>query len=230
MKEIKNKEFKKRIIKNLDSLDEKPKKDFMKIFSLFNKSYIIGGFVRDSILQELYEYKFPLNDLDILVSDKNFKEKTKNFPNTNKSRFGSLKLKYNNFDIDVMEFSQVYFLKNKKNLENFLKGCDLSTSSIAYDLEKNKLYNYQAIEDIYKKEINLIQNNLFISPTICRLILHADKMDFKLGDSAKKYIKKNYSKNPEKINKEIKEFVEYKKIQHTLPLIENTIKSMVSQK
>lgn len=228
MEEIKDNEFKKSIIKNLDSLSKKPKKDFQKTYSLFDKSYIIGGFVRDSILQVMYDYEFPINDLDILIKDKNFNKKAEKFKKKSKSRFGSMKLKYPKFDMDIIEFSQVYFLREKKlkNIESFLNGCDLSTSSLIYDIDKNKIYNKQAIEDINEKEINVLNNNTLKAPTICRLILHADKMNFKIGKSGRDYIKNNYSLE---IESAIRMFLEYKKIKHTYPLIKNKIDSIIKK-
>lgn len=228
MEEIENQKFKKRIIKNLDSLSKDPKKDFQKTYSLFDKSYIIGGFVRDSILQVMYNYKFPINDLDILIKDKNFNKKAEKFQKQSKSRFGSTKLKYPDFDMDIIEFSHVYFLKDQKNknIENFLNGCDLSTSSFVYDIDKNKIYNKQAIDDIRKKEINILNKNTIKAPTICRLILHADKMKFKIGKSGKDYIKSNYSLELESA---IRKFLEYKNIKHTYPLIKNKIDSIIKK-
>jgi len=234
MEEIKIPEFKEKIVKNLDSLDEKPKKDFMKIFSVFDKHYILGGFVRDSVLQILYDYEFPLNDLDILIDDNEFDKKIQKFPQKNKSRFGGLKLKYEGFEIDLFGIKNVKFLDNlsdkEKNLENVLKGCDVSTSSFAYDITNNKIYENGAMRDVNKKEINLKYNNKRKAATICRLILHSDKMDFKLGDSAREYIKGNYLENPEKINKEIEEFAEYKNIEHTKDLIYNVIGSITKKR
>ena len=220
MKEINNKKFNKRIIKNLDNLKENVKNDFNKINSCFDKKYILGGFVRDSILQVLYEYNFPLNDLDISIESKDFDFKIKNFPKNKFSRFGGLKLEYSNFEIDVFDLENIFFLKEnpciKKNLENVLKSCDLTTSALAYDLAENKIYSFRAIEDIYKKEINVSNDNGEIVPTLCRLILHSDKMNFKIGKTGINYIKKNYS--PEK-DKEIKDFLEYKNIPHLFSLV-----------
>ena len=86
------------------------------------------------------------------------------------------------------------------------------------------------MRDVNKKEINLKYNNKRKAATICRLILHSDKMDFKLGDSAREYIKGNYLENPEKINKEIEEFAEYKNIEHTKDLIYNVIGSITKKR
>ncbi len=223
--------FRKSIEENLNKIPEKSKADFSKIKKLFplNQIYILGGFVRDSILQVLYNYRFPLNDLDILIDDKTFGYKIKNFPRESLSRFGGLKFKYGNFSIDVFGMENIFFLKDnpklEKNLENVLKGCDISTSALAYNLEKERFYGCNASKDIFNREVNLTNHNyLEIGPSISRLILHADKMNFKIGEKGGNYIKKNYS---EKIDKEILDYLKYKKVEHLFPLIKDKIVSIM---
>ena len=233
MKIIENKKFQKAIEENLNKIPKEAKKDFVRVNELFSKQdiNIIGGFVRDSILNILYKYNFPINDLDILIEDLDFEYKIKNFPRNKLSRFGGLKFNYNKFSIDLFSLNNIFFLKNnpkfKKNLENVLKGCDLSTSALGYNLNSGKIYSLKAIEDIYKKEIN-VNNHAYMesAPTISRLILHSDKMGFKIGKSGIDYIRENYS--PE-LDEKIRDFLNYKKIKHLFPLIENNINKIIQK-
>lgn len=224
--EIIDKSFKEKILENLENLGEEPKQDFLKAKNLFDKTYVVGGFVRDSILDVLYGYNFPLNDLDILIEDKDFSTKKLEFSQENSSRLKGLKLKYRKFEMDLFNLGEVYFLENsEKNIENYLKGCDLSTSSLAYDLSKDKLYGSLAIKELMNKEINLIKSPyLIFAPTISRLILHADKMDFKIGEGSLSYIRENYSQN---LDKEIQNWLDYKKIPHLFPLVKSKIDSIL---
>jgi hypothetical protein len=235
MREIENYLFKQKILDNLDNLDENPRKDFLKIVSTFDKPYILGGFIRDSLLQVLYDYRFPLNDLDILVNDDYFRIKSRNFLEKNKSRFGGLKFKYaeSEFEIDLFSIDNVFFLnKNsgiEKNIENVLKGVDISTSAFAYDIQQNKIYEHNAMRDIENKEVNLFPDNQIVGPMISRLILHADKMGFKIGKSGVDYIRQNYSLD---FDKDILNFLEYKfknkqKISRLYSLIKNELDSML---
>lgn len=228
MQEIQSNLYKEKICENLLNIDKKQKKDFFKIRTLFDKNYIMGGFVRDSILQVEYGYSFPFNDLDILVEDKDFDSKLKNnFNQKNKSRFGGLKLKYNNSETDVFGMNKIfYFIEHpeiEKNLENVLKGADLTTSAFAYDIERNKIYyGHNALEDVFNKEVNVGWDNGAISATISRLIIHADKMGFKIGEKGKEYLKQNYS---ESLDPGIKDYLEYKNVSHLFPVIKKKLNS-----
>jgi tRNA nucleotidyltransferase/poly(A) polymerase len=231
MDEFLNSEFQESIKDNLEKIPSAAREDFYDIthnFS-FKDIYIMGGFVRDSILKVLYNYIFPINDLDILVDNPRFAEIAKKYSKESFSRFGGLKFKYPNFSMDIFSMDNVFFLKNnlalEKNIENVLKGCDLTTSALAYNLESHKIYNVGTMEDIYKKTVNVNDHSYIESaPTISRLILHADKMGFKIGESGINYIKKNYSPN---LDKKIMDFLNYKDIGHLFPLIKENIRKVL---
>ena len=207
------------------------KKDFDRIRRTFSEKEIniIGGFVRDSILEVLYNYQFPMNDLDILLESSDFEDKIKIFPKENVSRFGGLKFKYDNFSMDVFSLNNIFFLRDNpqldKNLENVLVGCDLSTSALGYNLGTGEIYDVRAMEDIHNKEIN-VNNHTYIEagPTISRLILHADKMGFKIGKKGIDYIKDNYNSN---VAGEIMTFLEYKNVEHLFPFIKGKVDSIM---
>ncbi len=227
MFEIKNNSYKKLIKDNLDDFEGKLREDFFEIISTFEKVYIVGGFVRDSILQILYDYNFPINDLDVLIEDSDFDNVFKKYQK-NKSRFGGLKFNYGSFEMDVFEMSNIFYLKDfpreEKTLESFLERVDVSTSAFAYDFGKDRLYENCALKDVKNKKINLLNDQGEVAPTIVRLILHSDKMGFEIGESGLKYIKENYS--PE-IDSEIRAFLMSKKIPHLSSLIDGKLYSIL---
>lgn len=235
MKLINEPRFNMAILKNLEKMDKKPKKDFLKIKRLFpDKSlYILGGYVRDSILNVLNGYNFPINDLDILANDINFTKKIGNFGSSSGkkslSRFGGMKLKYEGgFSIDVFSMNNITYLNEnpnlKKNIENVLNGVDLSISAFAYNLEDNQIYSHDfAMEDMHNLEINVLNDDSLIPSTLSRLIIHSNKTKFKLGQKAISYIKQNY--RPE-IDKDIFNFLKYKENEFLFPLVKSELSSI----
>lgn len=226
-----NRSFQRVILYNLEKMHPEAKKGFFEITRNFpfEDIYILGGFVRDSILKFVYNYNFPINDLDILVDDPKFNSFSESFQKDNISRLGGLKFNYPSFSIDVFGMDNIFFFKDNskldKNLENVLIGCDISTSCFAYNLASKNIYSVGAMEDILKREIN-INNHLYMeaAPTISRLILHADKMGFNIGESGVNYIKDNYSSE---VDKKILEFLKYKNIERLFPLIKSNINKII---
>jgi hypothetical protein len=233
MEILNNAKFTDKLLENLEKMDKKPKKDFKKIKKLFPNEnlYILGGYVRDSILNELYGYNLPINDLDILAFDDNFQKKISCFNKKDMSRFGGLKLKYQNpeFSIDLFSTGNIFFLNQnphlEKNLENVLRGVDLTTSAFAYNIGKNEIYYHPfGFKDISKMEINILNTESLVPSSISRLIIHADKMKFKLGEGGINYIKEKYK--PE-LDKDIRNFLEYKKTSFLFLLVKGEINSML---
>lgn len=220
MTSFNSKEFEKSLQCELNSLNKKTKKDYLKILDSFNKNniYLIGGFVRDSILRILHEYTFPINDLDILVNEEIPKEMSQNFENTSTSNLGGLKIIYPNFSIDLFSMKDSFIIKRNKDLtkkiENFLSCCDFSTSAIAYNVGQNKFYGN--IRDIINKEINILYDDLEPGAGVAKLILHSNKMGFSLSERAKNFLKENYNKtNFEKV----KDWLKYKNKENLFPLV-----------
>lgn len=237
MEVVNNPNFNENILFNLENLNKKPRKDLFKIINLFSdeKIYILGGFVRDSILNVINGYNFPINDLDILVDDSYFRDKTFNFrgyfDQKSISRFGGMKLKYRNplFSMDIFSMNNILFLNQnpnlEKNLENVLEGVDLTTSAFAYNLDNKEIYGHPlALKSIHNMDVDVLNKNSLISSTISRLITHSCKMKFKLGEKAIDYIKEKY--NPE-LDKEIYSFLNYKGEEHLFPLVKSEINSIL---
>jgi len=179
----------------------------------------------------LYDYSFPTNDLDILISDWNFDKKVKSLGKMDSPRFGGLKFEYENFSMDVFGLKNIFFLnKNpslEKSLENVLEGCDISTSAIAYNLENRIFFGRRAMKDISSRKIDLLNDYLEVGPTIARLILHADKMNFSFGNNALNYLKRNYD---EEVFAKVKDWLEYKEKFHLYPLIERNWREVIVSK
>jgi hypothetical protein len=236
MEIINEPKFNKIILENIGKMSKKSQKDFLKIKSSFdeNKMYLLGGFVRDSILKVLYGYDFPINDLDLLVEDINFEKKINKrisyCGEKNISRFGGMKLKYKDgFSTDVFSMKNIFFLKEnphlEKNLENVLKGVDITTSAFAYNLGKNEIYSHPfALKDINNMSIGVLNDYSISVSTICRLIIHSDKMKFKLDKSAINYIKHRYKNE---LDIEIKKYLDYKESNFPFFLIKNELDSIV---
>ena len=221
---IKNFDFNASIQNELKTLKYRRKVD--EIFEIFDKDkiYVIGGFVRDSICNVLYGSKIVPHDLDLLIMDSSFDEKVKVFQNPRFSKFGGLKFQYLGFSVDLFGIENLSFFKKnptlEKNLENALKGCDISTSAIAYGLEKKEFYGDKAMKDIYQKQIDLLHEDFEIIPTITRLIVHSQRTKFNLTEKSLNYIKKNYS---EKMVGELYQFLRDKGIPFLLPEIKKDL-------
>jgi hypothetical protein len=226
--------FSESILKNLERMDKKPRKDYEKIKKLFPENLcILGGYVRDSILNTINGYNFPINDLDIIAFDNNFKKKISCFPKKSMSRFGGLKLKYSdgktNFSTDIFSTGNILYLNQnphlEKNMKNILDGIDLTTSAFAYGICENKIYCHASgLRDISRREINILNDNSIIPSTLSRLIIHTDKLKFKIGEAGKNYIKRNY--NPE-IDVDIIKFLEYKEVPYLFPLVKEGLESIL---
>jgi len=179
----------------------------------------VGGIVRNLIINLKYGKSIITNDIDILVDDSeqpiDLKEVFSNEKNIIINNAGIVKLKYpHGFDIDISKFSDTNSLrkgeKHTVSLKTCLKLGDFNTSAIAYDLDSETIYSYGAIEGIYKKEVELLEkadDKDYIIMT--RLIWHSNKLGFKLGPRAIKFIKENYSL---KKDKEIIKYIKRREI------------------
>jgi tRNA nucleotidyltransferase/poly(A) polymerase len=158
-------------------------------------SFLCGGSVRDPIVKVMYGTENRINDFDFLVDDS--KEKIdfkKLFPECKTyTRFGSPKLKpFQDLTIDIFPFSNATTLKKIKasvSLETFLKSVHITTSAIAYNLKENKIYSCEGLEDIRKKQVDILYSQGETKPALmATLILHSEKLDFRLGQKAKDFI------------------------------------------
>lgn len=166
------------------------------------KCYLVGGMVRDAIVNAQHHCSLSPTDVDILIDDG---DGTFRLGNTfygreiTINRFGTVKWRpQKELEIDISIFSNANALRQgqKKlcSLETSLTSCDFTTSSLAYDLNTTTLYNYRALEDIRKKTVDLLFESADEpSVLMARLILHAEKLQFSLGPNAISFIANSYT-------------------------------------
>jgi hypothetical protein len=187
----------------------------------YHDAYLWGGSVRDPIVKSMYgNGNIPeTRDFDILVNDSegkiDFKKLLGGFGDIYQTRFMSSKLRpANGLEIDIAPFSNSSRLLNGEklpiSLETVLTGCEFTSSAIAYGLRDRTIYSNCAMESIKSKEIELLY--AYEAPYILmsRLVLHVRRLNFTIGERARKLIVDNYSPNSDQ---SIKEYLEYKKLQ-----------------
>jgi len=112
----------------------------------------------------------------------------------------------------------------KKDIENVLRGVDLTTSAFAYNLGKDEIYAHPlTLKDINNLEVNVLNDSSLIPSTLSRLIIHSNKMKFKIGQKAIDYIKQNYK--PE-LDRDIFNFLKYKENEFLFPLVKSELSSI----
>lgn len=195
------------------------------------KVYFWGGAVRDPIINVLHGLDHEIRDFDLTVDDSeksiNFKKIFDGFEGMYYSRHGTPKWKpINGVEIDIGPFSAATVLRKNPelqvNMETILSSVDITTSAIAYDLEKKAVYSVEALEGIQKKEVNVLyEHGEEPAVIMCRLVLHGNKLGFEIGQRGKKFIAERYSPSQDAI---IKRYLEYKKLEGLSPLVTGKLK------
>ena len=108
------------------------------------KAYIVGGYVRDKILN------VKSNDIDIITNALP-DEVCKIFNIEHTDNFGSIKLKYNNYIFEVTTFRKEYYKNNDRrpykveyidDLKEDLMRRDFTINSICIDKNEDYIYDY----------------------------------------------------------------------------------------
>ena len=124
------------------------------------ESYIVGGFVRDKILN------IENTDIDIITNAK-ISDINKIFNINIEDNYGSFKLIYNNYSYDVTTFRKEYYnsvgrkpikIEYINDIKEDLKRRDFTINSILIDRFGNYIDYYNGIEDLNKKIIKMIGN------------------------------------------------------------------------
>lgn len=178
--------------------------------------YLVGGIVRDAIVNAQHHCSLSPTDADLLVDDSDGTFQLGNTfygPEITINRFGTIKWRpQKELEIDISVFSNANALRqgHRKpcSLETSLTSCDFTTSSLAYDLNTKTLYNYRALEDIRKKTVDLLFESADEpSVLMTRLILHAEKLQFSLGLNAVSFIANSYTPSSDNL---IAHYLSYK--------------------
>lgn len=181
------------------------------------KAYIVGGFVRDYLLN------IKSNDIDICTNCKP-NELLKIFKNANISSidYGSVTVFKKNIRFEVTTFrKEIKYVNNRKPLEfiyiddllDDLKRRDFTINTICMDKNKNIIDLLNGKKDLYNMEIVTVGDSYLKfsedALRILRAIRFATILDFKLNDNIKesiiktKHLLKNlsYERKKEELNK-----------------------------
>ncbi len=165
------------------------------------EAYIVGGFVRDSLLKkETY-------DVDITTSmlPNELKNILKEYTlNTKYIKYGCLKFKVDKFNIEITTYRKEGIYHNHRNpsyieftnkLDEDLKRRDLTINALCYD--GNKLIDmYDGLKDLKNKKIKMIgEPNLRLkedSLRVLRVLRFASNLKFDIDYDLKKALFNNY--------------------------------------
>lgn len=164
------------------------------------KSYIVGGYIRDKILN------LESNDIDIAVEGDGIKYalKLNEFLNGEieiHENFKTAKIKADKYVIDIVSAREEYYPHSgalpKVKLANIvedIKRRDFTINMLAYDIKEKKLIDlYNGLDDIRNKIIRVIHDKSFNDdPTrIFRALRYSGRLDFKLEPHTVKLLKQS---------------------------------------
>ena len=181
-----------------------------KIESKGYDAYVIGGYVRDNILNiETYDVDIATNAL--------LKDLIKIFNNSTVSDYGTMKLNYKEYRFDIATFRKEFSYNNRrptnieyvKTLKEDLIRRDFTINTIAMDSNGQIIDMLDGINDIRHKLIKSVGNvdkKFKEDPLrILRAIRFSSKLNFKLDQSVINAIKDNYELVSTLSNTRIKE-------------------------
>lgn len=153
--------------------------------------FLFGGTVRDALIKYIYNEDIISKDFDLMFDNSNedidFDLLMLGEEHLTKNCFGNTKWSpFPGFDLDLTNLQCTINGIQFKNLEERLFFLDLTTSSLAFDLTNNILYDVSAVDGIKSKEVD-IQNNYLDAPV--RVLYHSIKLGFTLGPKAVKLLK-----------------------------------------
>lgn len=162
------------------------------------KAYIVGGFVRDKILN--------IESVDVdICTNATPKDLSTIFDNIKYTglKYGSVTLIYKNIHFEITTFRKdIGYIDNRipkkvkyiNNLIDDLKRRDFTMNTLCIDSDGNIIDLFSSINDIRNKIVKMVGNPKIRlkedSLRILRAIRFATVLDFEIDDSLKKYIKK----------------------------------------
>lgn len=165
-----------------------------------DKSYIVGGYLRDKILN------LESNDIDITVEGDGIKYALKLNEYLNgeieiHEKFKTAKIKTNKYIIDVASARKEYYVHSgvlpKVELADIvedIKRRDFTINMLAFDVKENKLIDlYNGLDDIRNKIIKVIHDKSFNDdPTrIFRALRYCGRLDFRLESHTELLLKQS---------------------------------------
>ena len=185
-----------------------------KIISAGFKAYIVGGYVRDFLLDK--------NDtIDIDIATSALPKDLKNIFSDDDikiSSYGSIKLNYGKYNFDITTFrkdieynqGQLIKLEYTNNLDEDIKRRDFTINSLYMDINGNIIDKLNAQKDITNKMIRVVgsvEEKFREDPTrILRALRFMVTLDFKIDNQILEYIllnKKNISFSPNILKEEL---------------------------
>lgn len=165
-----------------------------KLENLGYTAYIVGGYVRDLLLNK------PSFDIDICTSAK-IKEILQVFPGV-ANEYGSLNLKIKEFNIDITTFREEKNYENRRpttifyttDLKKDLLRRDFTINTICMDKKGKIIDALNGVHDLKNKQIKMVgdpKTKIKEDPLrILRAIRFATTLDFTLEESLKEEIKR----------------------------------------
>lgn len=186
-----------------------------RINGLGYRSYFVGGYVRDKLLN------IESKDIDI-ATDMPFNELKKIFDYEEEyPEYFCIKFKLDNYYISITTFRKELLYRNNKpikieytnDIREDVKRRDFTINSLYMDIDDKITDFYNGIDDINNKVINIIGDiNIKLKEDktrILRALRFMSILDFKLSDELKDYINNhkdfikeiNYEKKKEELDK-----------------------------
>jgi len=180
-------------------------KEIKTIFNLVKDKgyeiYIVGGYVRDSLLNKV-SYDI---DMTTSATPNVLKEIFKNYELKEEFMgFGSIKFEFNKYHFEITTFRKEGVYKDYRKPEHIefttslkedLLRRDFTMNALCYDLD-SVIDMFDGIKDLKEKTINTI-GNPFVrfkedSLRILRALRFSSKLGFSIGDETKEAIKNTY--------------------------------------
>ncbi len=203
------------LIRRLEKYANEPHvKEVFDIFGIDN-CYLLGGAVRDSILDAYYDKHYPVRDIDILIhSDDRTYQKIKSKPGIVQNWYGNYKWKLpSGREIDIFPTS-IYC--QEFTIEEVIKNVNFTTSSAAYLFSEHKIIDYLCMESLSAWEIDLLNDHGDAPSNMARGMMHWHRFGFSIGPRMREWIKQNYN---DETRTEIRSYLHYKKKSHLEPRI-----------
>lgn len=194
------------------------------------QAYLVGGFVRD--------YLLGITSYDVDIATDALPKDIHNIFNSSKSNYGSVNIKFDNYNIDITTFRKDLNYVNRRpsnviyidNLEEDLKRRDFTINAICMDKDDKIIDPLNGCEDLNNRTIKMIgdiDTKLEEDPLrIMRAIRFASVLDFdidkKLYEKIKKYSYLVETLSKERIKSELEKILLSKNFMKALKIMEDT--------